>query len=175
MSRITALVLARSIQQVRDMTPEQKEQLTDNLSLRQPTLLRICVVQHRVGIPIEEMDFLYELILICFQSMNESGLKWRQINENQWARQLSLVITIVQFKKGLCNELHEQTLHQCLDDHPEKMLFAFVMSELYSWLNDCGLADDNKRYVMVVAITTVNCIAYVPIPSSKKIKKIKTT
>jgi hypothetical protein len=171
MSRIAMPVLAQSIQQVRAMTLAQKEQLADDMYRNQPTLLSACIMQHRLGIPFEKMEFLMELIFICFQSMNGSGLTWPLIDENQWERQLGLLVANVKFTEGLSNDLHKKSLQQYIDAHPEKMLFAFVMGELHPWLNQCGLAEENERYVMLAAITAVNCIANVPMPSSKKSKK----
>ncbi|MET3124748.1 hypothetical protein AAKU67_004365 [Oxalobacteraceae bacterium GrIS 2.11] len=171
MSRIATPVLARSIQQVRAMTLAQKELLLDDMFRSQPTLLSACIVQHRMGIPLKKMEFLLELILICFQSMKESGLTWPLIDENQWERQLALLVANVKFTEGLNDELHKQSLQQYIDGHPEKMLFAFVMGELQPWLNQCGLTDENERYVMLSAITAVNCIANVPMPTVKKTKK----
>jgi hypothetical protein len=171
MSRIATPVLARSIQQVRAMTLAQKELLLDDMFRSQPTLLSACIVQHRMGIPFEKMEFLMEMILICFQTMQESGLTWPLIDENQWERQLGLLVANVKFTEGLSNDLHRQSLQQYIDDHPEKILFAFVMSELLPWLDQCGLAEDHERYVMLAAITAVNCIANVPMPSVKKTKK----
>ena len=171
MSRITTPVLARSIQQVRGMTLAQKEQLMDDMFRSQPTLLSTCIVQHKMGISFEKMEFLVEMILICFQTMQESGLTWPLIDQNQWERQLELLIANVKFTEGLSNDLHGQSLQQYIDDHPEKMLFAFVMSELLPWIDQCGLTEDHERYVMLAAITAVNCIATVPMPSVKKTKK----
>ncbi|WP_354334403.1 MULTISPECIES: hypothetical protein [unclassified Undibacterium] len=171
MSRITTPVLARSIQQVRAMTLVQKEQLLDNMFRSQPTLLIACLVQHKIGIPFDKMEFLMELIFICFQSMKESGLTWSLIDENQWERQLGLLVANVKFTERLSSDLRRQSLHQYIDDHPEKMLFVFVMSELLPWLDQCGLAEDNERYVMLAAITAVNCIANMPMPPMKKTKK----
>ena len=67
-------------------------------------------------------------------------------------------------------------LSACIVQHKmgipfEKMLFASVMSELLPWLDQCGLAEDHERYVMLAAITAVNCIANLPMPSVKKTKK----
>ena len=53
------------------------------------------------------------------------------------------------------DKLHQQSLQQYSDDHPEKMLFAFVMGELLSWLDHNGLAEKNNRYVMLAAITAI--------------------
>ena len=130
MSRIDMPVLVRSIQQVRAMTLAQKEHLADDMFRSQPTLLSACLVQHRMGIPFEKMEFLMELIFICFQGMKESGLTWPLIDENQWERQLELLVANVKFTEGLNNDLHRQSLQQYIEGHPEKMLFAFVMGEL---------------------------------------------
>ncbi len=173
MSRITTPVLVRSIQQVRGMTLAQKEQLMDDMFRSQPTLLSACIVQHKMGIPFEKMEFLMELIFICFQGMKESGLTWPLIDENQWERQLELLVANVKFTEGSSNDLHRQSLQQYIEGHSEKMLFAFVMGELLPWLDQCGLAEDHERYVMLAAITAVNCIANVLMPPVKKTKKSK--
>ncbi len=168
MSRIAMPVLAKSIQLIRGMTLEQKESLFDDMFQTQPTLLTACLMQHRLGIPYEKMEFLIELILICFQSMKGSGLKWPMISEDDWERELARLTGSINFTGGLDVALHRQSIQQYIDQHPEKMLFAFVMGELTPWLPQCGLGENNEKYVLLAALTAVNCIAHVSMPHPKK-------
>ncbi|TCG06706.1 hypothetical protein BZM27_24485 [Paraburkholderia steynii] len=51
--------------------------------------------------------------------------------------------------------------------HPEKNLCAYVWSETANWLRRI-VPEDSDRYVMLVVVNLVNCIAYVPMPNLGK-------
>jgi hypothetical protein len=83
MSRITRYALARAVAKVRAMNETQKEQLADQLFRAQPHVVASLLVRKQLGVSLEKMDFLIEILLICFQAMNESGLTWPLIAEDE--------------------------------------------------------------------------------------------
>ena len=88
MSRISRNALAQAIATVRAMDMKQKEQLADELFRAQPHLLGSFLVQKQLGVSLEKMDFLIDLLLICFQAMKESGFTWPLITEDELDRQM---------------------------------------------------------------------------------------
>jgi len=81
MSRITVDNVAAAIRKVRGMSAKEKQALTDEIYLRQPHLLASCLVQSRLGIDPSAVEFLLNILLVCYQSMKESGLQWSVITE----------------------------------------------------------------------------------------------
>ena len=81
MSRITVDTLAAAIRKVRGMSMKEKEALADEIHLQQPHLLASCLVQSRLGVEQAAVEFLLNILLVCYQSMKESGLQWCVITE----------------------------------------------------------------------------------------------
>lgn len=159
MNRICSLSLARAIAKVRAMDMAQKELLAQALFCQQPALLSACLVQKQMGVSMEKMDFLLNLILICFQAMQETGLKWPIISELDFERQMTRYVANIEFGADLDENLGAQVVQQYVDSHPEKELLAFVQSETALWLNRIE-PESSDKFVMLTAGTVVNCIAY---------------
>lgn len=70
MSRISHKALAQAIATVRSMDMKQKEQFSDELFRAQPHLFGSFLVQKQLGVSVEKMDFLVDLLFMCFQAMN---------------------------------------------------------------------------------------------------------
>jgi hypothetical protein len=54
---------------VRAMTFTEKERLVDELFREQPHVLASFLVQQTFGVSLVKMDFLLDIVLICFQAM----------------------------------------------------------------------------------------------------------
>ena len=76
MSRISPEVLVGAEARVRAMDLKQKEKLADEFYLAQPHVLASFLVQQRFGVSAAKMEFLIDLMLICFQAMKDSGITW---------------------------------------------------------------------------------------------------
>ena len=50
------------------------------------------LVQQKLGVSAPKMDFLIEIMLICFQAMKESGLIWPRISTDEQERQMNLAV-----------------------------------------------------------------------------------
>ena len=51
-------------------------------------------VQQQLGASLAKMDFLLEILLICFQAMKGSGLIWPLITEGEQERHMGRLITV---------------------------------------------------------------------------------
>lgn len=88
MSRLSLKALAQAITKVRAMDIKQKEQLADEIFHVQSHTLASGLVQKQMGVSLEKLDFLFDLLFIYFQAMKESGLTWPLITEDEQDRQL---------------------------------------------------------------------------------------
>ena len=146
------------------MNMSQKERLADEVFQKQPHVLASCLAQKQLGVCLEKMEFLVELMLICFQAMKESGLTWQLITEDEQERQLARYVGAVRFGEDLPAGLRERAMAQYIEAHPEKELLAFVHGETAKWLQRI-VPDESDKYVVLAAMTLMNCIAFVPIPT----------
>lgn len=165
MSRITRYALARAVARVRAMDATQKEQLADQLFRVQPHVFASLLVQKQFGVSLEKLDFLVDILLICFQAMKESGLTWPLITEDEQDRQMGRFVATVHFGDDLPGSLCDRALKQYIAAHPESELLAFVNVEAANWLQRV-VPDDSDKYVVMAALNFVNCIAFAPMPAT---------
>jgi hypothetical protein len=161
MTRISTDILKVATSKVNAMDLRQKELLADEIFREQPNLLGLVLVQHRLGISLEKIDFLLNILLINFQAMKESGLKWSKITEDEIEKQMDRFVAIVNFSKDLGKSLKSKSILQYTKKHPEIYLFAFVQSETENWLKRINPEESDKN-IVIAAFTFVNCIAYSP-------------
>lgn len=166
MSRISFDALARAIATVRAMDVKQKEQLADELFHVQPNLFGIFLVQTRLGVSFEKMEFLLDLLFVCFQAMKESSLPWPLITEDDLDLQSKRFSAIVTFGDDLNENLRNLSMRQYIEAHPEKELLAYVQVETANWL-DRIVPEESDKYVMLAAWNFVNCIAFVSMKAPK--------
>ena len=148
------------------MSRGQKERLIDELFHEQPNLLGSFLVQKQMGVSFEKMEFLLELLLICFQAMKESGLTWPLITEDEQDKQMARYVATVKLGEDSNPSLQELAMKQYIESHPEQYLLAFVTAETKDWLRRTPPAETDK-YVVLAAANLVNCIAFQPIPRLK--------
>lgn len=163
MNRISLQVLSIAIQKIRAMSMAQKEPILDELFQNQPNMLGSFLVQKQMGVSFEKMEFLLEILLICFQAMKESGLAWPLITEDEQDKQLARYVAAVKFGEDLSPSLQDLAMKQYIESHPEQHLFAFVIVEIRDWLGRIP-PEETDRYVILAAANFVNCIAFVPMP-----------
>jgi len=166
MSRISPQALCLAIQKVRAMSMGQKEQVVDELFREQPSMLGSFLVQKQMGVSFEKMEFLLDILLICFQAMKESGLTWPLITEDDQDKQLARYVAAVKFGEDLSASLQDLAMKQYIESHPEQYLLAFVTVETKDWLSRI-LPEETDKFVILAAANLVNCIAFVPMPALK--------
>jgi hypothetical protein len=144
------------------MSLAQKEALADESHRRQPHVLASCLVQSRLGAKPAALEFLLHVLLVCYQSMKESGLQWPVITEDEQDRQMQRWVAAVQFSKDSAGSVAERAREQYIAQHPEQPLLAFVLSETDRWrrqVSECDQESESDKFVMMAAENLVNCIA----------------
>jgi hypothetical protein len=151
------------------MSAKEKEALTDEIYLRQPHLLASCLVQSGLGIDPSAVEFLLNILLVCYQSMKESGLQWCVITEEEQERQMQRWIGAVQFSEHEMGSAADGARKQYASQHPEQPLLAFVLSETDQWLGAIAARKaeaESDKFVMMASMNLVNCIASAPVSSA---------
>jgi hypothetical protein len=167
MNRITAENVAAAIRKVKSMSLPQKEELAEEIHRDQPHLLASCVVQPKLGAHINDVEFLLNILLVCFQAMKESGLRWPMITQDEQQRQMQRWIGALDFSEhAQSNGASGSARQQYVDQYPERPLLAFVVNETNQWLRGSsrrnGKAESDK-FVMMASMNLVNCIASAPL------------
>jgi hypothetical protein len=163
MSRISRTALARAISKVDAMDLQQQENLADEIFKLQPNMLGSVLALPKMGVPADRMGFPVQMLLVCFQSMKESGLVWPEISEEDQSCQLERWLSSVQMGDNLSPSLNMYSTQVYTEVHPEKDLLAYVTMSMAQWLTDVP-AQESDRYVMMAVQNLVNCIAYVDLP-----------
>jgi hypothetical protein len=163
MSRITTENVAAAIGKVSSLSLPQKEELAEEIHRHQPHLLASCIVQPKLGAHINDVEFLLNILLVCYQAMKESGLRWPMITEKEQERQMRRWIGSVDFSEhALSNGASNSARQQYADQYPEQPLLAFVLNETNQWLSARSQrngAGESDKFVIMASMNLVNCIA----------------
>ena len=149
------------------MDLKQKERLADEMFRTQPHILASFLVQRKFGVSLAKMDFLIDILFVCFQAMKESGLGWPIIGEDEQDRQMARFVASVRFGDDLSTDLRDRALQQYIETHPEKELLAFVQMETTRWLQRV-VPEESDKFVVMAALNFVNCIGSVSLPAQTK-------
>ncbi len=144
------------------MSVKEKEALADEIYLHQPHLLASCLVQSRLGVEAAAVEFLLNILFVCYQSMKESGLQWPVITEDEQQRQMQRWIGAVHFSEHSAASAADGARDQYASQHPEQPLLAFVLSETTLWLgaiSERNAEAESDKCVMMASMNLVNCIA----------------
>jgi len=167
MNRITTENVAAAILKVSSMGLSQKEELAEEIHRDQPNLLASCLVQSKLGARINDVEFLLNILLVCYQAMKESGLRWPMITEDEQQRQMQRWIGAVDLSEhALSDRASDSARHQYADQHPEQPLLAFVVNETNQWLrlnSERNRETESDKLVMMASMNLVNCIAGAPV------------
>lgn len=167
MPRISIEHLASATAQVRGMTLAQKAAVMDHVHAQQPHMLGSLLVQQQLGVSLERMDVLANILLICFLAMQKARRRWPVITEDLIEQQMDRFVGAMQFQSALSREIGERALGEYIRQHPEQPLLAVVNAELTAGL--AGLPPlESDKHLMAAAINYVNCIANVPLPSDAR-------
>jgi hypothetical protein len=162
--RISVRHVAAAMKKVQAMDVAQRVSLADEIFIKQPNLLASCLVQPRLGVDMQSVEVLLNILLVCYQAMKESGLEWPLISEDDQERQMQRMVGAVKFSQDIPDPaLAEAARAQYLANHPEQPLLAFVLSESNTWLRDLArrqTESEADKFVMIASINLVNCIAY---------------
>lgn len=162
--RISIEHVATALRKVQSMGLPQKVTLIDEIHVKQPNLLASCVVQSRLGANEHTVEFLLNILLVCYLAMNESGYEWPLITDDEQERQMGRMIGAVRFSEDLQDPVAaDAARNQYIAGHPEQPLLALVLSQCNEWLR--GLTRQNAekesdKFVMMASMNLVNCIAH---------------
>src|ERR1700689_1349332 len=158
MSRISVDHLAAAIRKVRAMSLKEKEVLAEEIHRHQPHMLASCLVQTRLGVEPAAVEFLLNILLVCYQSMKESGLQWPVITEDEQDRQMQRWIGAVQFSESSAGSVAARAREQYVCRHPEQPLLAFVLSETDRWRREVSEREaetESDKFVMMASVNLV--------------------
>jgi len=168
MNRITMENVAAAIRKVSSVSLLQNEELAEEIYRDQPHLLASCLAQPKLGAHIDDVEFLLNILLVCYQAMKESGLRWPMITEDEQQRQMQRWIGAVDFSEhALGDDGSDSARHQYADQYAERPLLAFVVNETNQWLRGSSQRNgvgESGRFVMMASMNLVNCIANATVP-----------
>jgi hypothetical protein len=141
------------------MSLPQKEQLADEIMREQRALFTSFLVQKKFGVSYEKMEFLLNILFVCFLAMKETGLTWPSITDEDVDVCMTRYVESVKFGMDVDLQQSHELIVQFIAGHPEQALLAYVQVETANWLKRVT-PEDSDRYVMLAAANMVNCIGY---------------
>lgn len=162
MARISQQTMVQAITKVHALNRHQKEALAAELFAQQPNLLGAVLVLAKLGVKLEKIEFLLDLLFVSWQAMKESGLSWPLITEDDLDRESRRFSAIAGFGHGLSQALQDRSRQEYIEAHPEKQLLAYVQVETAKWL-DHIVPEESDKYILLATWQIVNCIAFVPV------------
>jgi hypothetical protein len=162
--RISIEHVAAALRKVQSMDLSQKVTLIDELYIKQPNLLASCVVQAKFGADEHTVEFLINLLLVCYLAMNESGYEWPLISEDAQELQMGRMVGAVRFSEDLIDPVAAEAARgQYVASHPEQPLLALAVSQCKEWLRNRAhtlTEKESDKFVMMASMNMVNCIAH---------------
>ena len=157
--RISIDHVKSAVNKLAAMDMAQKEQLAGDIVREQPALFTSFVVQKQFGVSIEKMEFLLEILFICFLAMKESAGQWPKITDDEVDACMTRYVNSIQFGQDLDPSRRHELVLQFVQAHPEQALLAYVQVEVANWLKHIA-PEESDRFVTLAATNMVNCIGY---------------
>ena len=151
--------VGRAVVKLGTMSLAQEELLADEIVREQQALFTSFLVQKKFGVSYEKMEFLLNILFVCFLAMKESGLKWPSITDDDVDVCMTRYVESVKFGMDMDPAQSHELVLQFVERHPEQALLAYVQVETANWLKRV-IPEDSDKYVMLAAANMVNCIAY---------------
>ena len=158
--KISIARLGQAVAKLQAMNLTDKGQLADELAREQPELFASFLAQRKFGVSYEKMEFLLNILFVCYLSMKQTGLNWPAIAADEVYACMERYIESVKFGMDVDPELRHDLALQFVAEHPEQALLAYVQVETANWLRRVS-PEDSDKYVMLAAVNMVNCIGYV--------------
>ena len=163
--RISVDQLTAAVKKIERMTLADKSALIDEIHEQQPNLLASCLVQPRLGVTLEKLEFLLHILMVCFQAMKASARQWPLISEDFQEQQLERLVGSILFSEDIAHPMMATRARaQYLENHPESPLFTYVVNQCQSWLVELareGQEAESDKFVMLAAANIANCIAHI--------------
>jgi hypothetical protein len=162
--RISAKQVATALRKVESMNQQQKLAVIDEIYLKQPNLLASCVVQAKFGADEHTVEFLINILLVCYLAMAESGYEWPLIAVEEQEANMARMVGAIRFSEDLPDSAAAEAARaQYVAGHPEQALLALVVSQCGGWLVQLAQRNAEKesdKFVMMASMNIVNCIAH---------------
>lgn len=157
--KISIAHVGHAVAKLEAMDLAQKEKLADEIVRTQPALFSIFLAQKKLGVSYEKMEFLLNILFVCYLAMKESGQIWPRITQDAVDTCMTRYVESVKFGMDLDPAQRQELVIQFIAVHPEQALLAYVQVETANWLRRVS-PEDSDRFVMLAAVNMVNCIGY---------------
>ena len=157
--KISVEHVGRAVLKLSNMELAQKENLADLIVREQQALFTSFLVLKRFGVSYEKMEFVLNMLFVCFLAMKESGLVWRTITDDDVEACMNRYVECVKFGVDIDPALNHDLVLQFVHGHPEQALLAYVQVETANWLKRVT-PEESDKHVMLAAVNLVNCIGY---------------
>src|SRR5450830_679897 len=127
--KISVEHVGRAVVKLGAMSMAQKEQLADAIVREQPALFTSFLVQKQFGVSYGKMEFLLNILFVCFLAMKETGLKWAKITDDDVDLCMTRYVESVKFGMAIDQAQSQELVQQFVKGHPEQALLAYVQVE----------------------------------------------
>ena len=145
---------------VSGMGLNEKIVLCDEIRKLQPALLASVLAQSKLGTSNEDLDYLIELLLVCYKSATTAGINLREITEADQELCLARIGGRTTFIDGLSTEMANKAYRAQIQDHPETHLLSYVVDKIKSH-RVSRVETDADKYFIMSALNVVETITYV--------------
>ncbi len=159
MSVISPELLASAIQKVTHMDLSKKESVLDSVYQEQPNLLASILMLQNMGLSLEKMDVLLNILITLHVAFKDAGCFIPKITERDQERMLNIFISVVKFSDGTGSANIYSSIAQYTDAHEEKIMFAYVINELKN-AKLLNINDEGEKYAILAGVNLVNCMAH---------------
>lgn len=155
---ITPVVLKKAVFALDRMSDAQREQLADEIYLKQPNLLGSVVVQYHMGASMAQVEALLSMLLVAYQAMKVSARYWPLISDATQDICLRRLTDNLLSIEGRDPAARQRAINLHIEQHKEPYLLAFIYSQLR--LHDMMvIRTDAEKYLVLAALNMVECIA----------------
>ncbi len=155
---VTTTQLAAAIKAATAMSIKEKELICDTVYVTQPNLLTSILAQASLGVSMETVDVLLNILIVLHLAVEKSGQVLATVSEAEQEHQLQRFTAIVRFTQGLDERSFAQSIQQTIAYKREKILLAYVIDTIQR-AGVVDRSDENAKYPVMAAINLVNCIA----------------
>ena len=158
-AKITVSHVGDAVKKLGTMGGAQRERLAEQIAREQQALFTSFLVQSRLGVSYEKMEFLLDILFVCMLAMKESGLEWPQVTDDDIQASMTRCVESVQFGAGVAPTQRFVLVSQFVVGHPEPVLLSYVQLAVANWLQRVT-PEESDRYVALAALNMANCVGY---------------
>ncbi len=150
--------LLAAIRTVTSLSQTEKTARIEQLSQSQPHLLASILAHSQWNAPMEYIGVLLHVLLVTEQIFRKAGIKLDEIHAEDLEIHLSRLVAQIH-SGGEVGEQHDQAVKQQINEHPEPILFSYVLAELVQ--SGIGQVEDEaQKLIMLAGMNLVTCFAH---------------